>query len=95
MSIGVTLDPTKAEQSRLAAEHVATFLAGGGKIQVKADGEQAMPHTMDMHAQHNLSMKTKKNGEAKVRIDSIAKMQAITEAQYSDTSNPLIRPDNG
>jgi len=67
MSIGVTLDPTKAEQSRIAAEHVAAFLAGGGKIQVKSDGEQAMPHTMDMHAQHNLSMKVKVRGEAKVR----------------------------
>ena len=67
MRIGVTLDPTKAEQSRIAAEHVAAFLEGGGKIQIKSDGEQAMPHTMDMHAQHNLSMKVKVRGEAKGR----------------------------
>jgi len=42
MSIGITLDPTKAEQSRIAAEHVAAFLAGGGKIQKKADGESGI-----------------------------------------------------
>jgi len=39
MSIGVTLDPTKAEQSRKAAEHVAAFLASGGKTQQKTEGE--------------------------------------------------------
>ena len=47
MSIGVTLDPDKAEQSRIAAEHMAQFLAKGGKIQHKADGESAlMPKNM-------------------------------------------------
>ncbi len=27
--------------------------------------------------------------------DPLAKMQRITESAYSDTVNPLVRPDNG
>jgi len=42
MSIGITIDPTKAELSRIAADHVAAFLAKGGKIQEKADGESGI-----------------------------------------------------
>jgi len=49
MSIGITIDPTKAELSRIAADHVAAFLAKGGKIQELGHGEVAI-NQGDMHS---------------------------------------------
>jgi hypothetical protein len=45
MSIGITIDPTKAELSRIAADHVAAFLAKGGKVQTITDGATAYDKT--------------------------------------------------
>jgi len=61
-----TLPPPPAGFSpeEIAAQ-VAVFEARGGKIQRPTAGAQVMPHTLDMHAQHNLSMRVKIDGEAK------------------------------
>ena len=67
MSIGVTLDPTKAEQSRKAAEHVAAFLASGGKIQQPTSGAQVLPASIDRRTQGDQSWRAKIDCEAKAK----------------------------
>jgi len=72
MSIGITLDPTKAEQSRIASEHVAAFLAGGGKIQLKAEGETAVnPKDMQAIQDQNWRKAAEMRKEKGVKDDSI------------------------
>ncbi len=72
MSIGITLDPTKAEQSRIAAEHVAAFLAGGGKIQEFGHGVIATsPEGMQSIHDRNWRQAAERSKELGIKDDSI------------------------